>query len=446
MAIKLADTLAPMSEFPAAMAEHIGFSDGATLQEKFDNKELGGGDSSVTLTQEEYEALPEEEKLDGLYYTYDTKRIYKNGVQYGASEPIPLTMEEYKALKEAGAIDEQQEYLIEAGAEGILLDAEDIGYNNAGSGIQATTVQGAIDKVAEKVDSKAEINDTSSSTTSTYSSTKINELNANRQVKTFDNTGTSTEKWYKICSALTTGIGCNINLTASRADSTATVQYFSALFRDSRYRYTSSYISRERTVYESALIAEYSAYIIADANNDIWVHVPSYGKAIIEIDTRAVTIDGTAGTPVEDYVYNSFEHQYDGRINDSATDTSSTWSSSKIASTMPTTRSLTLKTDYAGYITEVYDPTTKVVVYNVNINGTFKGLGNAIATGFKIPKDATSSADVMHTTLGIYGAKNVSTGDAQFTRLLIRNYSNPFFDVDIQGEYLINGTITYITA
>ena len=111
MAIKLADTLAPMSEFPAAMAEHIGFSDGETLQEKFDNKELGGGDSSITLTQQEYEALSEEQKLDGLYYTYDTKRIYKNGVQYGAS------------------------------------DAEDIGYNNAESGIQATTVQGAIDKV-----------------------------------------------------------------------------------------------------------------------------------------------------------------------------------------------------------------------------------------------------------------------------------------------------------
>lgn len=155
---------------------------------------------------------------------------------------------------------------------------------------------------------------------------------ANRQVKTFDNTSSSTEKWYKICSAITGGIGCNIKLTASRADSTATVQYFSALFRDSRYRYTSSYISRERTVYESMLIAEYSAYIIADANNDIWVHVPSYGKAIIEIDTRAITIDGTVGTPVNDYVYSSFEHQYDGRINDSATDTSSTWSSSMIAS------------------------------------------------------------------------------------------------------------------
>ena len=109
----------------------------------------GGGDSSITLTQEEYEALTEEQKLNGLYYIYDTKRIYKNGVQYGASEPIPLTMAEYKALKEAGAIDEQQEYLIEADDEGILIDAKDIGYNNAKSGIQATTVQDAIDKIAE---------------------------------------------------------------------------------------------------------------------------------------------------------------------------------------------------------------------------------------------------------------------------------------------------------
>ena len=109
----------------------------------------GGGDSSVTLTQEEYEALTEEQKLNGLYYIYDTKRIYKNGVQYGASEPIPLTMAEYEALKEAGAIDEQQEYLIEADDKGILINAKDIGYNNTKSGIQATTVQDAIDKIAE---------------------------------------------------------------------------------------------------------------------------------------------------------------------------------------------------------------------------------------------------------------------------------------------------------
>lgn len=172
MAVKLADTLAPMSEFPVAMAEHIGFSDGASLQEKFDNKELGGGDSSVTLTQEEFEALSEEQKLSGLYYTYDTKRIYKNGVQYGASEPIPLTMKEYKTLKAAGAIDEKQDYLVEADAEGILLGAEDIGYSNAVSNLPCTTVQGAIDKVAEKADGL--ISDTNlTSTTSTLSASKI---------------------------------------------------------------------------------------------------------------------------------------------------------------------------------------------------------------------------------------------------------------------------------
>lgn len=91
-----------------------------------------GGDSSITLTQEEYEVLTEEEKLNGLYYIYNTKRIYKNGVQYGASEPISLTMAEYKALKEAGAIDEQQEYLIEADDEGGSGSgtAENITYTN----------------------------------------------------------------------------------------------------------------------------------------------------------------------------------------------------------------------------------------------------------------------------------------------------------------------------
>lgn len=153
MAIKLVDELKAMGNFPIAHAEGINLvkTDGTedNLQNLFDNGELGGGDDSVTLTQEEYEALSEEQKLDGLYYTYDTKRIYKNGIQYGASEPIPLTMEEYKALKEAGAIDEQQEYLIEADEQGTLLGAVDIGYNNAESGIQATTVQGAIDKIAE---------------------------------------------------------------------------------------------------------------------------------------------------------------------------------------------------------------------------------------------------------------------------------------------------------
>lgn len=152
MAIKLVDELKAMGNFPIAHAEGINLvkTDGTedNLQNLFDNGELGGGggDSSVTLTQQEYEALSEEQKLNGLYYTYDTKRIYKNGVQYGAS------------------------------------DAEGIGYNNAESGIQATTVQGAIDdnssRIAEvetELNAKLNglINDTKVTTTNTFSSDKI---------------------------------------------------------------------------------------------------------------------------------------------------------------------------------------------------------------------------------------------------------------------------------
>ena len=70
MAIKLADTLAPMADFPAALAEHVEFSDGKSLQEKYDLGELGGegGGGHIELTQAEYDALSEEEKLNGAIY------------------------------------------------------------------------------------------------------------------------------------------------------------------------------------------------------------------------------------------------------------------------------------------------------------------------------------------------------------------------------------------
>ncbi len=43
MAIKLADTLAPMADFPAVEAKDVAFNDNKSLQEKLDNGELGGG-------------------------------------------------------------------------------------------------------------------------------------------------------------------------------------------------------------------------------------------------------------------------------------------------------------------------------------------------------------------------------------------------------------------
>ena len=85
MAIKLADTLAPMANFPAVMAEHTAFEDGETLQEKYETGQLaGGGASYIELSQAEYDALTEDEKMNGREYrTYDSGRIFKLGVEYG---------------------------------------------------------------------------------------------------------------------------------------------------------------------------------------------------------------------------------------------------------------------------------------------------------------------------------------------------------------------------
>lgn len=41
--IKLADTLAPMADFPAVEAKDVAFNDNKSLQEKYDNGELGSG-------------------------------------------------------------------------------------------------------------------------------------------------------------------------------------------------------------------------------------------------------------------------------------------------------------------------------------------------------------------------------------------------------------------
>ena len=54
MAVKLADTLAPMGEFPIANAKDIDFDDGESLQEKLDNGTLGGGGGASTADAVEY--------------------------------------------------------------------------------------------------------------------------------------------------------------------------------------------------------------------------------------------------------------------------------------------------------------------------------------------------------------------------------------------------------
>ena len=57
MSIKLADTLAPLADFPAAYAKDIEFDDGKNLQEKLNNGELGGGGGGFTPTTAQLDAM-----------------------------------------------------------------------------------------------------------------------------------------------------------------------------------------------------------------------------------------------------------------------------------------------------------------------------------------------------------------------------------------------------
>ena len=142
MAIKLADTLAPMADFPAAMAEHIEFEDGKNLQEKFDE----GFVSGVELLQSEYDSLTDEEKLNGLkYHCTDTGRIYQNGVLYGEKKPIELTYEEYKQLETDGLVEPDVDYIIIGNESGVLLTSTDVAYSDT------LTVKGKFDEVDESV-------------------------------------------------------------------------------------------------------------------------------------------------------------------------------------------------------------------------------------------------------------------------------------------------------
>ena len=153
MAVRIGDTLKQLNnaDFPIVEATDVAFSSGDSLQKLYDEGGLGGDDSTI-LTEQEYNELPEEEKIKGTFYLYDTGKIFKNSVQYGVTEPVELTYQEYSDMKKQGLIDPDQEYIITSDEQGILLEASDIGYSNAVSNLSCTTVQGAIDKVNDKVD------------------------------------------------------------------------------------------------------------------------------------------------------------------------------------------------------------------------------------------------------------------------------------------------------
>ena len=86
MAIKLADTLAPMADFPAVLAEHVQFDDLESLQKKLDDGSLGGEGASdiiVAYTPDEANALQTKENRNKfMFYMGNSTSSYIKGELY----------------------------------------------------------------------------------------------------------------------------------------------------------------------------------------------------------------------------------------------------------------------------------------------------------------------------------------------------------------------------
>lgn len=109
MAVRVGDTLKQLNnaDFPIVEAMDVAFASGDTLQELYDSGSLGGsgGDTTYTeLSQAEYDALTDEEKVNGTEYrTYDSGRIFKLGVEYGKEPDLSETLVTYVSIEDLNA-------------------------------------------------------------------------------------------------------------------------------------------------------------------------------------------------------------------------------------------------------------------------------------------------------------------------------------------------------
>ena len=113
-------------------AETVELANGLTLE-----------NSQVELTQAEYDALPEEEKMNGAEYFITDAESGEAG-----AVGVDITKEEYEALSEEeknnGTI-----YFVEDESE--IMGANNIPYDNTASGMEAKSVQAAIDENAANI-------------------------------------------------------------------------------------------------------------------------------------------------------------------------------------------------------------------------------------------------------------------------------------------------------
>jgi len=114
--------------------------------EIYQNGIIYGGKQVFDVTQEEYDALTDEEKSNNEYHCTDTGRTYINGILYGDKKPIELTYEEYKQLEADGLVEPDVDYIIIGNESGVLLTSTDVAYDST------KTVKGKFDEVDTVID------------------------------------------------------------------------------------------------------------------------------------------------------------------------------------------------------------------------------------------------------------------------------------------------------
>lgn len=135
MSVKLADTLAPMSDFPVAEAKDVDIDINGThkdLQTAYEDGDLGGGSDIQVTTM----PLPSIDNLGQILQYVGANGTYTNGYFYqcvsDGQDPATYSWEQ-KNIQPSNAT------------------ASDVSYDNTTSELEATNVQGAIDEIKDSL-------------------------------------------------------------------------------------------------------------------------------------------------------------------------------------------------------------------------------------------------------------------------------------------------------
>ena len=119
--------------------------------EIYQNGIIYGGKQIFDVTQEEYDALTDEEKANNEYHCTDTGRVYINGILYGDKKPIEMTYEEYKQLEADGLVEPDVDYIIVGNESGVLLTSTDISHGDITVHETLVGLEGEINEVEKEI-------------------------------------------------------------------------------------------------------------------------------------------------------------------------------------------------------------------------------------------------------------------------------------------------------